>query len=206
MPMAARGNSMIGTASATSRVIAAPTAVQVMRRTRSRRPAPWFWPTMISMLSEMPSVGRKTKFSRRLPAPKAARASVPKGASWRLISSTRAAWRGWPGRRGRPRRPGRAAGRDPSARRRARGASGGCRLNSSRVTSSEAMPKLATVVQAAPATPISGKGPGPKMKSGSSTMFSARARAMVLNGNIVSPSPRKSALTTCGNRAKIAPQ
>jgi hypothetical protein len=55
-------------------------------------------------------------------------------------------------------------------------------LRSSRSTISEANRKLAAVVTAAPATPISGNGPGPKMNSGSSTTFSASATAMTLKG------------------------
>ena len=77
MPSAQRGNRITGTDSTAIRVRAWRRVSRVASRTRSRRPAPWFCPTMIIMLIEMPSVGRKTKPSSRVPAPKAAMASVP---------------------------------------------------------------------------------------------------------------------------------
>jgi hypothetical protein len=61
------------------------------------------------------------------------------------------------------------------------------------------------VAIAAPSTPIAGMGPQPKIRIGSSTMFSALATHSTRIAAAASPAPRKIALMTNSSRITTLP-
>ena len=61
--------------------------------------------------------------------------------------------------------------------------------NNNRKTTTAPVPCASTVASAAPATPIRGKGPSPKISSGSITMFNTFVNAMTRIGVWASPAP-----------------
>ena len=78
-------------------------------------------------------------------------------------------------------------------------------FQSARIWYSTPTPRPTVVPMAAPASPISGKGPRPKMRQGSSTMLTTFATHSDRMASEASPAPRKIALMRNSSRMVALP-